>query len=59
MAQITVYSTDEMEVALQKIKLYFLEKGIKTNKVQQINEGVIMCAKFLTGLDQNTMDNVL
>ena len=59
--QINHYTTDEAEIALQKVKTFLMEKkGIKKiNKVDLINESIVICAKLLTSLDNETLEQVL
>jgi len=58
--QMNHYTTPEAEIALQEIKLFLIKKKLNPkNKVTLLNEGVIMCAKLLTSLDQETLDQVL
>lgn len=58
--QINHYTTEASEIALQEIKLHLIKKGVKIkNKVDLLNESVIICAKLLTNLDESTLENVL
>jgi hypothetical protein len=59
--QMNHYTTDEAEIALQKVKTFLMEKKAvkKINKVDLINESVVICAKLLTSLDSETLEQVL
>lgn len=60
MPQMNHYTTQDAEVALQEIKLFLIKKGLNPkNKVDLLNESVIICAKLLTNLDQSTLEQVL
>jgi hypothetical protein len=60
MAQMNHYTTQESEIALQEVKLFLIKRGFKpTNKVELLNQATIICAKLLTNLDEETLENVL
>jgi len=60
MAQMNHYTTPDAEVALQEVKVHLLKQGKQVkNKVDLINESVIICAKLLTSLDKETLEQVL
>ena len=60
MAQMNHYTTPESEIALQEVKLFLIKRGLQPkNKVEILNQAAIICAKLLTRLDEETLEQVL
>ena len=60
MAQMNHYTTTESEIALQEVKLFLIKRGLQPkNKVEILNQTAIICAKLLTRLDEETLEQVL
>jgi hypothetical protein len=55
-----MYTTDGSEIAIAELKLFFLKRGKKiTNKVDLINQSVIVLSKLLKDLDEESINQLI
>jgi len=60
MAQINMYTTEDSEIAIAELKVFFLKRNKKiTNKVDLINHSLILFNKLLKDLDEESINQLI